>query len=322
MSLNNRSVSVDSAMPRTLYRGESLNCLVQVAPATDALHPAVARRWMHWDVAHRFRLLGGGPVAMVATGTVLVRGESMPIRAMPTKAMPAVEENPMDVGRVIEAQGADAVRLALAYLAPVCRAFEWDERYVRAASAWLARFEALADATGMAPPGDSEGLAPDALALRREAWLGLAAMAARYRLADELNEVLSRAMTLLARVESSGRQQQSQAVRAGVIYLVTVALWPILPATCERIWQRHVGGDLAATGWPDMPGDALDPVIVELAIEVNGQVRGRLEVRPGVSRDEVLPKALAIKNVQRYLAARQPRKIVFIADKLINFVVN
>lgn len=268
---------------------------------------------MQWDVAHRFNLLTRRTAcaAMVTTGGVLVNGQ------------PVASGSPesIDAPALIRTFGADALRFSLAYMAPVNRAFERDDRYVAAAAAWLARLERVATSTGMAAPRDLQGLEPAALALRRRSWLTLASISARYQRLEDLNEVTAKIMTIVGQVESAAAPQAAS-VHKEMMYLAVIALWPVAPATCERIWQQFVAEPLLAAGWPVPPAGVLDPLVVELAVEVDGQVRGRIEVRPGAGRDEVQARALALKNVQRYLAARQPRKIVFIADKLINFVVN
>jgi leucyl-tRNA synthetase len=56
-------------------------------------------------------------------------------------------------------------------------------------------------------------------------------------------------------------------------------------------------------------------------VQVNGKVRGRLRVAPGISQDEAVARALAEDAVQRFTAGKQPRKTIYVPDRLVNLVV-
>jgi leucyl-tRNA synthetase len=59
---------------------------------------------------------------------------------------------------------------------------------------------------------------------------------------------------------------------------------------------------------------------VTLVVQVNGKVRARLELQPGLSRDRALEQALAMENVQRHMDQRPVIKVIHVPDRLINIV--
>lgn len=70
-----------------------------------------------------------------------------------------------------------------------------------------------------------------------------------------------------------------------------------------------------------MDAAALEKSKVELVIQVNGKLRGKLEVSPGEDQESVQERATDVENVSRYIAGKTVRKVIFVQDKLVNFVV-
>jgi leucyl-tRNA synthetase len=96
---------------------------------------------------------------------------------------------------------------------------------------------------------------------------------------------------------------------------------PLAPHACEEMWERlGEKGLLADTAWPAYePELAAEPKIV-LVVQVAGKLRDRLDVDAGLSEREALKAALASEKVHAALNGREPSKVIYVADRLINLV--
>jgi leucyl-tRNA synthetase len=99
-------------------------------------------------------------------------------------------------------------------------------------------------------------------------------------------------------------------------------LAPYAPHITEELWERlgHSGSVFEA-GWPAFDEQLARSEEVELVVQVNGKVRGRLTVRRGMQEPEVVQLALADPAVRRFVNGNPLRKVVFVPDRLVNLVV-
>ena len=111
-------------------------------------------------------------------------------------------------------------------------------------------------------------------------------------------------------------------VRKEVLELVTLMLAPMTPHLAEELWEMlgHSDG-LWTVGWPEFNAELAKEDEVEIAVQVNGKVRGKVKVAAGTSQDEVMEMAKADAGVAGHLAGKTVRKVIFVEDKLLNIVV-
>ena len=111
-------------------------------------------------------------------------------------------------------------------------------------------------------------------------------------------------------------------VRQDVLELVTLMLAPMTPHLAEELWEMLGHGDgLWSAGWPAFNAELAKDDEVEIPVQVNGKVRGRVRVAAGASQDEVMKLAQADAGVAGHLAGKPVRKVIFVGDKLLNIVV-
>ncbi len=101
-----------------------------------------------------------------------------------------------------------------------------------------------------------------------------------------------------------------------------VLLAPYAPHFAEECWER-LGHDASVmdAAWP-----SFDPALalaeqIELVVQVNGKVRGRLQLPRGTPEDAAVAAALADPGVRKFTDGKQPRKIIFVPDRLVNLVI-
>jgi len=111
-------------------------------------------------------------------------------------------------------------------------------------------------------------------------------------------------------------------VRKEVLELLTLMLAPMTPHLAEELWEMlgHTGG-LWTVAWPLFNAELAKEDEVEIVVQVNGRVRGKLVVATGLSEAGVVSKALADPAVAGHVGAKRVVKQIVVPDKLVNLVV-
>jgi leucyl-tRNA synthetase len=112
------------------------------------------------------------------------------------------------------------------------------------------------------------------------------------------------------------------AARAEVEPLV-VMVAPFCPHIAEELWSRlgHDESIFQGANWPAFDAGRAMAVKATLAVQVNGKVRGTIEVAPGISEEEALRLAREEPNVARHLDGQTIRRVIYVPDRLLNLVV-
>jgi leucyl-tRNA synthetase len=102
-----------------------------------------------------------------------------------------------------------------------------------------------------------------------------------------------------------------------------VMLAPYAPHLAEELWERlgHTGRSIFDERWPAADERLAAEGDVEVAIQVNGKLRGRLRLPRGAAQNDVVARAMADGAVQRFVDGKPVRKVVYVPDRLINLVV-
>ena len=116
---------------------------------------------------------------------------------------------------------------------------------------------------------------------------------------------------------------QGLAVAREALEACVLLLAPITPHACHALWQAlgHADPVIDAT-WPEVDEQALVKASIELAVQVNGKLRARLEVPAEADKAAIEAQAMAAENVQRHLEGKSVRKVIVVPGKLVNIVAN
>ena len=123
------------------------------------------------------------------------------------------------------------------------------------------------------------------------------------------------------------RYQFNTAIAAKVLSsamaTVLTLLAPITPHVCEELWEDlgHARS-IDQEPWPVWKEDALQRDVLTVVIQINGKLRGKIEVPASASKEEVEQLALTEQNIVRHLEGLTVRKVVVIPGKLVNVVAN
>ncbi len=104
--------------------------------------------------------------------------------------------------------------------------------------------------------------------------------------------------------------------------ILSLLLSPFAPHIGEELWERLGGSEtLAYETWPPFDSALVVEGMITLSIQVNGKLRGTVEVPKNTGKEEIVSKSKAMENVARHLEGKTIIKEIFVPDKIINFVV-
>jgi leucyl-tRNA synthetase len=114
----------------------------------------------------------------------------------------------------------------------------------------------------------------------------------------------------------------ARAVSQEVLESVIVMLSPIVPHITTVLWaELRPGTMLIDQPWPSVDPAALVQDTIQLVVQVNGKLRGHLDVPASASKEQIEAMALADPVVQKFLEGKPPKKIVVVPGRLVNIVV-
>jgi leucyl-tRNA synthetase len=99
-------------------------------------------------------------------------------------------------------------------------------------------------------------------------------------------------------------------------------LSPIVPHACHTLWSA-LGreGAVVDQPWPAHDPSALVQDEIELVVQVQGKLRGRIVVARDLPEEKIHAAALAEENVARFVAGRAVRKVIVVPGRLVNIVI-
>ncbi len=234
--------------------------------------------------------------------------------------------NTVDPGELIEKYGADTVRLFMMFAAPPEQALEWSDDGVQGSYRFMKRFwSAVTEHAeqGAAPAVDKDALTDAQKDLRRKTHQTIAKISDDIGRRHSFNTAVAASMELLNAINRfDDDSEQGRAVVREAFDAVVVMLSPMVPHICHSLWQAlgH-GSALIDERWPDFDESALELDLVELVVQVNGKLRGRVSVATDAANDVIEAAALADENVQRFIDGKDVRKVIVVPGRLVNVVV-
>ena len=104
--------------------------------------------------------------------------------------------------------------------------------------------------------------------------------------------------------------------------IVTRLIAPMTPHLAEEMWYELGHKNLVVeTPWPDFDPTLLEENTVTIAVQINGKLRGTIDVPRNATQHEVEPFALGLAPVEKLLGDRKPHKVIFVPNKIVNIVV-
>ena len=229
---------------------------------------------------------------------------------------------------VIEPFGADTMRLAILFIAPPEKDFDWDPNAVEGANrfikrAWRTVWQ-LVQTAGVASALDKASLSKPALELYRERHRTLAKCTEDFD-RGQFNTAISAMMELVnaanAYLNAVPADERDAALTALVATDIVSVLAPICPFACEELWHEALGreGSVYTAPWPEFDAAEAAADEVEIAVQVLGKMRARVMVP--ANADAATMQAAAEQAVAKHIEGKTVVKAICVPGKLVNLVV-
>ena len=235
--------------------------------------------------------------------------------------------NGVDPQDMISLYGADAARMFVMFASPPEQTIEWSANGVEGTQRFLRRLWAYAQSQAAtidsAPPMGALGSA--AAAARRDIHLALKQANYDYERV-QYNTVVSAGMKMLNTIEQldAAADGHAQVVAEGLSILLRT-LYPVVPHTAWVLWNdlgyAANSGDLIDAAWPAVDDGALAQDEIELVLQVNGKLRGKLVVPSTADAPAIEAAARASAEVGKHAAGAPIRKVIVVPGRLVNVVV-
>lgn len=228
---------------------------------------------------------------------------------------------------VIEPYGADTMRLAILFVAPPEKDFDWDEKVVAGANRFIKRawrvvweLSRTADASAVL---DHTALDAKSLELNRV----LNAMGIRCTTEfdkGQFNTAISAVMELVNAASAYINEVPAESRDAALCYKVAndvvAMLAPIIPHWAEELSHEALGKDTPVyhQPWPEFDPEQAKSNTVEIAVQLKGKVRARIEVAADASEEELT--AAATEAIADQLEGKEIRKVIVVKGRLVNIV--
>jgi leucyl-tRNA synthetase len=231
---------------------------------------------------------------------------------------------------MVKAYGADTLRLYILSVAPPEDALEWNDQNVAGVHRFLHRVWGLLDRHAATIAGEARSpvpaaLSPVARSLRRKVHQTIRRITDDVEERLKLNTAVSALIELehaIANAEGALAETPERPVFREALETLVLLLSPFAPHIGEEMWER-LGRRFSIVDrpWPVADASIAREDELELAVQVNGKVRGRITVPAEASEDEMKRKALADPKVEEHTREKQIVKVVVVPGRLVSVVV-
>lgn len=264
----------------------------------------------------------GRPVSAV------LKADGLPVVISGTEKMSKSKNNGVDPQELINAYGADTARLFMMFAAPPEQSLEWSDSGVEGAHRFLRRlwrtvYEYLKQGEAVkAFAGNQDGLSKELKDLRHKLHSTIAKVSDDYGRRQQFNTAIAAVMELLNQYDKTDTgSEQGRAVAQEVLETAVRLLWPIVPHICETLWSELNGVKLWEAGWPTVDEAALVKSEIEVMVQVNGKLRGKITVAADASKADLEAAALANEGAVKFMEGKPAKKIIVVPGRLVNIVV-
>ncbi|MEW6003416.1 MAG: class I tRNA ligase family protein, partial [Nitrospirota bacterium] len=238
--------------------------------------------------------------------------------------------NIVDPDYLIRKYGADTARLFSLFAAPPERDLEWSDRGVEGAFRFLNRIwaivykntEALNNLTGK-ESFDASRLSPESLNLNRKIHQTIKKVTTDIEREYHFNTAIAGLMELVNEITSfEPKSDEDRATFRFAMETVLLIISPFSPHIAEELWEA-VGNkpSIFEQKWPDWDEEVAKEEEIELVIQVNGKLRSRFFIPPGLSDEKIKELAIEDRKIQKIVRGKTIKKMIVVKGKLVNIVL-
>jgi leucyl-tRNA synthetase len=268
----------------------------------------------------------GEPVKRLFTQGLVLKGGT---------AMSKSKGNVVGAEEMAEKYGCDTGRLYTLFAAPPEKDLEWSAQDIEGCARFLQRVHRVVSRHAERLRGVSSGRGQGSIsldsatakekALLRKAHQTLRRVTNDFESRWHFNSATSLLMEFVNEIQAQeplGENMRPQIAKE-VIELVVLMLAPMAPHLAEELWEMlgHTGQTLAQASWPEYVPELAAEDQVEVVVQINGRVRGRVRIESGLGEEELVRRVLDDPKIANLFDGQRVVKRIVVPDKLVNFVV-
>lgn len=251
-------------------------------------------------------------------GVSVTRGRS--------EKMSKSKRNVVDPEEIIQTYGADTARLFMLSDSPPDRDLDWTDSGVDGAWRYVNRLWRMIDgaevsdwSTNNNRPDNLDKAGDD---IERQTHKTIAAVTKDIE-AFHFNKAVARIRELSNAIEGTDVSHEGSAwAFKFAAKTVVLLIAPMMPHLAEELWSKMgTIGLVADATWPKADPALLVEDSVTIAVQVNGKVRGTIDVAKDAAEDTVKEQALSLENVTNFIADKEIRKVIVVPNRIVNIVV-
>ena len=234
--------------------------------------------------------------------------------------------NTVDPQGLIQKYGADTVRLFTMFAAPPEQSLEWSDSAVEGSFRFLRRLWRQVKEhvdSGLVKDYSVDQLTSDEKVMRRQIHETLSKVTDDFGRRLTFNTAIAANMELLNAVSKFGaKTENAKGLRQECLESIVLMLSPIAPHVCDELWQALGHNDeLVTVAWPTFDPSALVLDEIQMMVQVNGKLRGKINVGSSNDKESIEKLALSEENVSKYIDGKPIRKVIVVPKKLVNIVI-
>jgi len=253
--------------------------------------------------------------------SAILKEDGKPVEPGKTEKMAKSKNNGVDPEAIIEKYGADTMRLFILFAAPPEKELEWAEAGAEGSFRFISRVWRLVSNV-IEDSANAEGNAEAEKELNRA--MNASIKKAGTDIADRYNfntaiSAIMEFVNAMYKAREAGAGYDS--MRAATENLVLI-LSPFTPHVCEELWEAlGKKGSVLLEAWPPYDEGALTRETEEIAVQINGKVRGKITVPSGLTANELADAASESEEVKALTGELTVIKVIGVPGRLINIVV-
>ena len=236
--------------------------------------------------------------------------------------------NTVDPQSYIEKYGADTVRLYMMFTAPPEQSLEWSESSVEGASRFMKKIWNLVNERKFEKIEEPLNLSEEEKNLRRKVHSTLKKVTSDFETRYSFNTAIAAIIELVNSIPESFKQDDVSSSNKfclnEAIVIILKTLNPISPHISQHLWKGFYSDfskEDIESSWPILREDLLEVSEFNLIVQVNGKVRGKIVIDKNLEQEKIESIALNIENVASTISDTPIKKIIYIKEKIINFVI-
>ena len=236
--------------------------------------------------------------------------------------------NTVDPQAYIDKYGADTVRLYMMFTSPPEQSLEWSESSVEGSFRFLKKLWKLVDGRKLESIQEPSSISDEGKNLRQKSHSTLQKIQKDYDSRYSFNTVIAAIMELFNAIpdnfkEDSATEAEAFCLNETIIFILK-AIHPIAPHISEYLWQgfaQNILNENIDSSWPKFDSKLMEASSFQLVVQINGKVRGKISLDKGLDQKEIEEAAKSIENIRNNIEGKEIRKVIYIKEKIINFVL-